>query len=197
MANAGLHKHIVEGFFAALPDGSPLVQDLCRAAAVVFDVSSNDVLGRSREASICEARGAGMVLAVRKRGLAYSFVGHYLGRDHTTVLHACNLAVRRIMSEPVYARLVEDTWVLAIKGRAEIVRGEQERIKRLRAEFETERKQEAAKEIVKARSRVTSPNKAQKKAKFPHVDIWTKNQLAEMNKQFEAHMMVNGNGASY
>ena len=197
MATAGLPREIAQGFFNALPDGNPLVQDLCRAAAVVFDVSSGHVLGRSRERLICEARGAAIALAVRKRLLSFGFVGRKISRDHTTVIHACNQTVTRIVSDPDYASKVTEVWALALKGRADIVCGEQERIERLRVRYELEKKEAVAKEIVKSKSRVTAPNRAHQKAKLPHIDVWSDKQLAEMNRQFEAHMMVNGNGEGY
>lgn len=190
MANAGLPRSVGHEFFESLPGGKPMIRDLMRASAAVFGHDPTEVMGRSRAKALFEARSAAMLLAVRKIGHPYNFVGYQLDRDHTTVMHASNVALNRVMSDAAYADAVKNVWALACEGRAAIAQKERERVERVRAEL-------AAREIAKEKALLWRPNAARARANLPDVPSWTKNQLEAMNERFEQHMVAFKNGEGY
>ncbi len=179
MASAGLPRDVGREFFASLADGRPSVQEIMRAAAVTFDCSYADIMGRSRAKPYYEARHAGIVLCTRVRNLTYSFLAQKLSRDHTTIIHASNSAVRRILDDPDYEALVRRTWDLACRGKPDIASAEQERLDRIRIE-------RAAKKLKQARNCVEAGTRE-----------WTARQLVTMNETFGAHIAAYGGGARY
>lgn len=57
--------------------------------AAIYRVSPDDIMGRSRKRHITDARWV-FIKATRAKGrLSYPRIGEILGRDHTTIMHAC------------------------------------------------------------------------------------------------------------
>lgn len=67
---------------------------LIEAVAAEAFVPARDILGKSRRASVCEARHLVMYLASQE-GIAQSTIASYLNRDHTTVSHGIRAEKRR------------------------------------------------------------------------------------------------------
>lgn len=179
MASAGLPRDVGKEFFASLREGKATVQEIMRAAAVTFDCSYQDIVGRSRAKPYFEARHAAIALCTRMRNLTYSSVAQKLNRDHTTVIHASNSAITRIIDDPDYEVMVRRSWDLACRGKADIAYAERERMDRLHAE-RAARKSRKEKNLVMAETRE-----------------WTPRQLVTMNDMFGAHMAAYGGGARY
>lgn len=78
-----------------------LVSAAIEDAARLYDVTLEDVLGQSRDRRIVKARQAAMWL-LRQRDLSFPAIGAVMGRDHTTVMYAC----QRIDSDPAVRALL-------------------------------------------------------------------------------------------
>ena len=78
--------------------------DAVAAAAEVFGLCRQDIIGSSREREICRARWAAM-LTLRRRGYSLPRIGRAIGdRDHTTVMHGLVRARDLCAAEPEYAQ---------------------------------------------------------------------------------------------
>ena len=75
------------------PDEKPVERIIARVAAA-FGVGPKELLGPSRQRRVLVPRQVAMLLT-REAGLSLPQVGRAFGRDHTTVLHACN----KVMSD--------------------------------------------------------------------------------------------------
>lgn len=72
----------------------------------LFGVRPHDVTGPSRYGLYLKARYA-VCLALRRRGWSYGQIGALLGgRDHTTIMNACENAERMVTADPAYAAKV-------------------------------------------------------------------------------------------
>lgn len=76
-------------------------------AAELYDVSFESVLSATRDANVVRARQAACWL-LRGGGLSFPKIGAIVGRDHTTVMHACtkidNDPAIRALLWPILAR---------------------------------------------------------------------------------------------
>jgi len=107
-ADCIISESLVRTLLDSRAEATPLAIDsLARASAKYFAERLDAVRGPSRRRGLALARSVGMYLARRWSGLSLSEIGRYYGgRDHTTVLHACN----RIENELAHDRpLVEAT----------------------------------------------------------------------------------------
>jgi len=76
-------------------------QEVVRTVADFFEISSNDILNRSRKKEVVEPRQIAMFLLRDILKLSYPHIGEKLGkRDHTTAIHACEKISRDITSDP-------------------------------------------------------------------------------------------------
>ena len=76
--------------------------DAVQAAARVFDVTRQEILGADRCHRLCRARWAVMV-ALRQRGYSLPRIGRALGdRDHTTVMSGLKRAAAIRAVDPEY-----------------------------------------------------------------------------------------------
>lgn len=82
-----------KGALSSVVEGGPAVAYVVRMAARGFDVSVDDLQGDSREQPLVWYRQATMAAVRRLTGLSYPAIGRrFGGRDHTTVMHACERA---------------------------------------------------------------------------------------------------------
>ncbi|MBI5147580.1 MAG: chromosomal replication initiator protein DnaA [Parcubacteria group bacterium] len=71
--------------------------DIIKAVASFFEISQNDITGKSRKKEIVEPRQIAMFLLRDVLELSYPFIGEKLGnRDHTTAIHACEKITKEI-----------------------------------------------------------------------------------------------------
>jgi len=76
--------------------------DLIAAVADRFDLTSADLIGRSRMRVVVEARqAAAWVLRRAYPSLALADIGHLLDRDHTTIIYSISQIEKRIAGDPV------------------------------------------------------------------------------------------------
>jgi len=88
---------------AGRPGGLQLAALLC---ADLFSVSLSEIYGSKRGAArIALARQAAAYLAHVTFGLTYEAVGRALGRDRTTVAHACR-RIEDLRDEPAFDRMI-------------------------------------------------------------------------------------------
>jgi chromosomal replication initiator protein len=93
-----------------------------RIVAVVakhFGLTAADLKGKSRTRTVAEARGLAMYVTRRLTAASYAQIGRQFGgRDHTTVLHACQKVTRLVAKEPDALRLADELVALAMEGAA-------------------------------------------------------------------------------
>jgi chromosomal replication initiator protein len=78
------------------------------AVAKQFRVTVKALKGTSRRQAINTARGVAMYLLRERTGETFEQIGRqFSGRDHTTVMHACQKTVERLAEDPQLAREVE------------------------------------------------------------------------------------------
>lgn len=99
--------------------GSPLEDDSANSkqcfrqiSAVVarhFELTVSDLKGPSRRQHVVEARAAAMYLCRSLTDASLAAVGrHFGGRDHTTVIHACQKIEQRARRELPFSRVLSD-----------------------------------------------------------------------------------------
>lgn len=74
-----------------------------------FNKKMKDVMGSSRKRELAAPRQLAMYLCHKYTGLSFAQIGRVIGkRDHTTVMHACNVMKTRIVTESDFRREVEE-----------------------------------------------------------------------------------------
>jgi chromosomal replication initiator protein len=69
---------------------SMTIRDILQSVAAHYQVTLSDLLGRSRSAEIVEARHIAIYLARTELNASFPQIGQeFGGRDHTTIMHAC------------------------------------------------------------------------------------------------------------
>ena len=186
----GLPSTIAQGYFETLAQGSPTTPDLVRSAAVIWDLPLSDVHGRCKRRITVQARSAAIVLSVYKRELSYCHVGRAMSRDHTTMIHSANTALRMITKDPHFATRVRDVWNLACAGKASMSRAEMDS-KAKRAEIISAAEIAAVRKAVKEEVGKTASGNERESG------CWTHNQLAEMDRRFRVALTAFGKGMTY
>jgi chromosomal replication initiator protein len=64
------------------------VMAICERAAMLYGCTADDILGRSRSRTICEARKVAMHAARKRLSWSYPELARAFGRDHTTLIAA-------------------------------------------------------------------------------------------------------------
>lgn len=78
------------------------------AVAKQFRLKISDLKGPSRRQTIAEARGVAMYLLRQLTKQSYQEIGrHFAGRDHTTVLHACQKTIQRLTGDAHLKQAIE------------------------------------------------------------------------------------------
>ena len=84
------------------------LEDVVKQVSEVTGVTEKDIVGTSRKKELAEARQVSAYLAREVLGASLSSIGLYLGgRDHTTILHACNTIDSRTKSDKRVKQVVE------------------------------------------------------------------------------------------
>ena len=88
--------------------GRPADRECIRLVAALLGSSSDAVRGKGRHPELVRARWACMV-ALRRRGLSYPEIGQAMGgKDHTTVMHACDIAEVRYATDLAWLLAVDE-----------------------------------------------------------------------------------------
>lgn len=89
--------------------GGPKMADVLAAVARAGKVSQEDIAGASQGRRLTPLRQLTMsLLRELCEGASLPAIGHFLGRDHTTVHYGCRKAAKRLRSEPDFRRLYDD-----------------------------------------------------------------------------------------
>ncbi|OGN28308.1 MAG: hypothetical protein A2941_02115 [Candidatus Yanofskybacteria bacterium RIFCSPLOWO2_01_FULL_49_17] len=83
-------------------------QSILKAVADFYNISSNDLLKRSRKKEVVKPRQVAMFLLREETKLSFPEIGQKLGgRDHSTVIHACEkIRSESAIDEPLKQELV-------------------------------------------------------------------------------------------
>ena len=92
------------------------ITDVQRAVARAFRLGVGEMLSRARHNRVACARQVAMYLCRelaggpaghRRRAASFPRIGRAFARDHTSVIHACNVVARRRIAEAGFARLLD------------------------------------------------------------------------------------------
>jgi len=84
------------------------VEDIQRAVAEVFDVSEEQMRGKTRKQEVVIARQTAMYLIKEMTKLPLKAIGSYFGgRDHSTVIYACQVIDDLISKSPHFKELYD------------------------------------------------------------------------------------------
>lgn len=82
-----------------------ILRQVCRAQ----DIKVSDVLATSRKQQIVQTRQLAMYLVHKYTQMSYAEIGRKMGKkDHTTVLHACDVIQKRLATDKQFRKNVED-----------------------------------------------------------------------------------------
>lgn len=87
--------------------GSARARAVLEAVAEVFEVTVDQVVGRTRHREVIPARQAAMALCRELTDLSFPAIAAIFGRDHTTVVHGVAATARRVAASSDHAELVE------------------------------------------------------------------------------------------
>ena len=76
--------------------------ELIKACADLFGVPPADLISAKRVGATTEAPFA-LYKALHMRGMGYSAIGRFLGRNHASVLHGVRVAEELMRDHPAYA----------------------------------------------------------------------------------------------
>jgi len=69
----------------------PSIQDIIHVVAEHYSLAADELISRGRHRAVSDARQVAMYLARQLTGRSYASIGRrFGGRDHSTVIHACN-----------------------------------------------------------------------------------------------------------
>jgi len=79
---------------------------IMEAVATYYHLTVDDLVGKSRQKDVAIARQVGMYLVKKELGYSYEKIGlGFGGRNHTTVMHACNKTAQTLQAD---VRLMRD-----------------------------------------------------------------------------------------
>lgn len=120
--NRILAAHRIGILELTLPQIRPLLADLIRSdqrrsfsassirdqVAEAYDLTPEDLIGKSRKRRIVDARHVAMHFCKQCTSLSLEAIGNrFGGRDHSTVIHACRAVQARLDTDPVFVDEVE------------------------------------------------------------------------------------------
>ena len=92
------------------PNGThpPTLEDVERGVSSHFGLEVGELKARRRTKKVAEARQIAMYIMRHHTGSSYPAIGEHLGgRDHSTVIHACQAVDRRCRHDPRYRHMIE------------------------------------------------------------------------------------------
>jgi chromosomal replication initiator protein len=103
-----LDDRLIEEFLSASEESQITPRQIIAVVAKQRGVTVKDLKGPSRRQAINEARGIAMYLIRRLTTQTFEQIGeHFSGRDHTTVMHACEKTAERLAADPRLQQAVE------------------------------------------------------------------------------------------
>lgn len=84
------------------------IDSILRTVCKHFGITTRDVLSKSRKQGIVQARQVAMYLSHKYTQKSYAEIGRQLGKkDHSTVLHSCDVTATRISTDTNFRHEVE------------------------------------------------------------------------------------------
>ncbi len=98
------------------PQKEPIkIEQIISEVARNYSVSENEILSQRRTANIALARQVSMYIAKETTEMSYKAIGESFGKDHTTVLYACN-AIEKKIKKDVHEKDIIEEIIKNIKG---------------------------------------------------------------------------------
>ena len=106
--NYGLAKKVVKERVGMKALSDLTVEQIIKKVSEITQISEKDIIGKSRRMPIVEARQISIYLCREILKIPLSTIGIYFGgRDHTTIIHACNCIKNKIKNEKKVYQLVK------------------------------------------------------------------------------------------
>ena len=106
--NYGLAKKVVKERVGIKALSDLTVEQIIKKVSEITQISEKDIIGKSRKMPIVEARQISIYLCREILKIPLSTIGIYFGgRDHTTIIHACNCIKNKIKNEKKVYQLVK------------------------------------------------------------------------------------------
>ena len=85
------------------------VEDILQQTCTFFCINKEDVLSKSRKATVVQARQVAMYLTQKLTTLSTTRIGMAIGRrNHATVIHSCQSVESRLASDSQFAEQVSE-----------------------------------------------------------------------------------------
>ncbi|MCL5044638.1 MAG: chromosomal replication initiator protein DnaA [Deltaproteobacteria bacterium] len=85
----------------------PDVEQVQRAVAEFFHIRLSDLKSKRRTQHIAFCRQVAMYLCRKLTESSFPLIGAHFARDHSTVIHACNLIERRAANDPAFRQSID------------------------------------------------------------------------------------------
>ena len=93
-------------------DGTITVDDVKREVAAFFGLKLADLVSKRRTQDLVYPRQIAMYLSRQLTGSSLPVIGKMFGgRDHSTVIHACEKVKRKIAGEEIFRKQVDELTV--------------------------------------------------------------------------------------
>ena len=100
-------------------DGTKLVSMITKSVADAYGVPSYLIFSERRSARVYQPRAISAFIAHKIVGIPAVEVGRALGRDHSTILHACGVAERMMARDEATSQIVKTVSEAAMKLKIE------------------------------------------------------------------------------
>jgi chromosomal replication initiator protein len=91
----------------SLRDAKPDVESIQKTVADFFHIRLSDLKSKKRTQHIAFCRQVAMYLCRKLTDSSFPTIGDHFGRDHSTVIHAHNLIMRRVTSDKAFQMSIE------------------------------------------------------------------------------------------
>src|SRR6266481_4933912 len=88
-------------------DAKPDVESIQKTVADFFHIRLTDLKSKKRTQHIAFCRQVAMYLCRKLTDSSFPTIGEHFGRDHSTVIHAYNLIMRRVTSDSAFRMSIE------------------------------------------------------------------------------------------
>ena len=88
-------------------DAKPDVESIQKTVADFFHIRLTDLKSKKRTQHIAFCRQVAMYLCRKLTDSSFPTIGEHFGRDHSTVIHAHNLIMRRVTSDSAFRLSIE------------------------------------------------------------------------------------------
>lgn len=108
--NRELSLELAKELLINASDSGPAVglEEIARGVSTHFGLSRQDLIARRRTKKVAEARQVAMYIMRQHTGASFPAIGDFLGgRDHSTVVHACQSVERKRKTDPQFRQLLD------------------------------------------------------------------------------------------